>query len=175
MQLEPHTKQSVLFSFRKIKALGDRALRQLDGEDLVWQPAPCCNSIAVILRHLHGNMLSRWTNFLAEDGEKSWRERDSEFAPVEKMTPAEALLLWEQGWERVFTSLEPLSPGELQRTVMIRGREHTVLEAALRQIEHYSYHTGQLVQLARWRRGDRWETLSIAMGESREYVPRDKR
>ena len=124
----------------------------------------------MIVGHLHGNMRSRWTDFLTGDGEKSWRDRDAEF----ELEPAaeQVLTLWEEGWATVFAALEPLTDADLEKKILIRERELSVFTAIVRQIDHYGGHIGQIVYLAKWMKGPDWKTLSIARGESKNYVPR---
>jgi hypothetical protein len=157
--------------FRAMKKQGDGALQQLALEDLVRAPAPELNSIATIIQHLHGNMLSRWTDFLTSDGEKPDRDRDAEFEPRPFASREELLSLWEAGWSCLFHAIDPLTVADLSRTITIRGQPHNVVEALQRQIQHYSYHIGQLVLLAKWLKGDQWKTLSIAKGQSKDYKP----
>ena len=149
-------------------------MAQLTEEQLFWSPGPDLNSIAIIVRHLAGNMDSRWTNFLTEDGEKTWRRRDAEFEPPTDLTGTELMRLWEEGWETVFEALQSLTAADLEKAVAIRGREHTVTEAIHRQLSHYGYHIGQIVFIAHMRKGVAWETLSIAKGKSNEYRPGQK-
>jgi Protein of unknown function (DUF1572). len=154
--------------FRGTKKLGDGALKQLSEERIGWKPEPESNSVAVIVQHMAGNMLSRWTDFLTSDGEKPDRNRDAEFE--EKEWTREALIeLWERGWKALFDALESLSPDDLLRTATIRGEPHTVLKAIHRQITHLSYHTGQIVYLVKATRSASWNTLSIAKGQSRAF------
>lgn len=157
--------------FRAIKTTGDGALTQLSLEEMQRVPAPEMNSIAIIIKHLHGNMLSRWTDFLTSDGEKPGRDRDAEFE-ASATTREEILRQWEEGWACTLKALDELTPGDLVRTVTIRGQPHSVIEAAHRQLQHYSYHIGQIVMLARLSRGPKWQTLSIARGKSKEYTPK---
>ena len=147
--------------FRQYKELGERAMDQLEPAQLAAALDGESNSVAVIVRHLAGNMRSRWTDFLTTDGEKPDRDRDSEFELDPTTTPAEVRGWWDEGWACVFAAIEPLRPEDLLRTVTIRGVPHTVLEAIDRQIAHYAYHIGQIVQLARHYAGTRWQTLSI--------------
>ena len=126
--------------------------RVIDGES---------NSVAIIVKHLAGNMRSRWTDFLTSDGEKPDRNRDGEFEMDDATAQADLRRWWEDGWRCVFSAVEPLRPEDLLRTVTIRGEPHSVLQAIDRQIAHYAYHIGQIVQLARHWRGPRWQTLSI--------------
>ena len=157
--------------FRAIKATGDGALAQLSLEEMLRIPAPEMNSVATIVKHLRGNMLSRWTDFLTSDGEKTTRDRDGEFESPAS-TREEVLAQWEEGWACVLKALDALTPGDLARTVTIRGQAHSVVEAAHRQLQHYAYHVGQIVLLARWCRGTQWQTLSIARGKSKDYSPK---
>jgi len=137
----------------------DHLFRVLDGE---------MNSIAVIVKHMAGNMRSRWTDFLTSDGEKPDRNRDSEF--VDPPATREALLAtWEAGWQCLFSALEPLSEGDLERTVTIRGEAHSVMQAINRQVAHYSYHCGQIVLLAKHFKHDAWQSLSVPRRQSADY------
>ena len=129
------------------------------------------NSIAIIVKHLAGNMRSRWTDFLTSDGEKPDRHRDQEFLILDGDTRASLEKCLEDGWKLFFDAVGPLQDSDLQRTVTIRGEEHTVSQALCRQIAHYSYHVGQIVTLARHLRGSEWKTLSIAKGKSEEFNP----
>lgn len=126
------------------------------------------NSIAIIVKHMAGNMRSRWTDFLTTDGEKPDRDRDGEFvgAPVRR---AELLAMWEDGWRRLFAAIEPLSDADLGRTITIRGEPHSVLQAINRQLGHLSYHVGQIVLLAKHFAGDRWQSLSVPRNQSAEF------
>ncbi|MCC6797922.1 MAG: DUF1572 family protein [Candidatus Hydrogenedentes bacterium] len=161
--------ESALFRFRGAKSLGDKALAQLDDSDLAWVPGSESNSIAVIIQHLHGNMMSRWTEFLTSDGDKPWRDRDGEF--IEPGTVDRDVLLqkWELGWACLLEAIESLKPDDLLSEVSIRGEKMSALDAINRQIAHVSYHVGQIVYLARMRKGAVWQTLSIARGESKNY------
>jgi hypothetical protein len=151
--------------FRYYKTLAERAMAQVTDEQLVAVLDPEMNSIAMNVKHMAGNMRSRWTDFLTSDGEKPDRNRDSEF--VDAPATRQALLaLWEEGWQCVFGALEPLSEKDLQRTVTIRGEPHSVTQAINRQVAHYSYHCGQIVLLAKhFKRAD-WVCLSVPRGES---------
>lgn len=152
--------------FRNQKRLGEKAMAQLSDEDLFRAIDAESNSVAVIVKHLAGNMRSRWTDFLTADGEKPTRDRDSEFVLGEGTTRAEVLRWWEDGWSVVFAAVEPLRPEDLMRAVSIRGEPHTVVEAVNRQIAHYAQHVGQIIFLAKHLRSSEWQTLSIARGES---------
>ena len=173
-ELAKHFLESALFSFRYMKDRGDRTFEQLDVEDMQWSPGLETNSIAIMVRHLRGNMLSRWTDWLTTDGEKPWRDRDGEFEPPPRIQKEELLQQWEEGWGRLLEELENLETDQLLGTVMIRDRPHTVIEAIHRQLHHCAYHVGQIVQLGKMRKGAGWKTLSIARGQSRQYRPGEK-
>lgn len=162
---------SIRHLYRSQKATGDGALAQLAEDQMLAARGEGCNSIAVLVRHMRGNMLSRWTGFPDADGEKPWRDRDAEFEQPDAATREEVLQWWEEGWTACFAALDALAAEDLGRTTSIRGQRHTVLEALLRQLHHYGYHTGQIVLLARWQAGGDWRTLSIARGASRDYSP----
>lgn len=167
--LAAHVLEEAALSFRKLKEMADRALAQVDDEDLFVRIDPESNSIAVLMQHMSGNMRSRWTHFLTSDGEKPNRERDAEFETAAGATRADVVARWEAGWRCVFDAVDPLVPDDLERTVVIRGERHTVLQALSRQIRHYAMHVGQIVLLAKHEAGPEWRTLSIARGKSREY------
>jgi hypothetical protein len=145
---------------RQYKELGEQAMAQLEPAGLFQTLDDESNSIAVIVKHMAGNMRSRWTDFLTTDGEKPDRDRDSEFVLSASTTPADVRRWWENGWRCVFSAVEPLTPADLRRTVTIRGEPHTVLQAINRQVAHYAYHAGQIVLLAKHLTGTRWQTLS---------------
>ena len=159
---------SVRKEFLRYKSLGDKAMAQVPDEALHWQYNEESNSIATTVKHIWGNMLSRWTNFLTEDGEKEWRQRDAEFEE-DKATKAEVLARWEEGWACLFAALDALKEEDLSRTVYIRAEAHTVMEAINRQLAHYPYHVGQIVYLARMQAGGKWTSLSIAKNRSEEF------
>lgn len=156
---------------RYYKRLGEKAIEQASDEALVANPDPESNSIAIIVKHLAGNMRSRWTDFLTSDGEKPGRNRDSEFE-TPPQTRAEILALWEAGWKIVLDSLAPLTDNDLSRTVLIRGERHSVMQAINRQIAHYAYHIGQIVYIAKHHCADRWKSLSIPRGKSSDFNTR---
>ena len=165
-----------LSQFRKYKSLADRALAQVPEAAWFDPPAPDANSIALVLKHMAGNMRSRWTRFLDSDGEKPDRDRDSEFEVRPGDTPASIRARWEEGWRLLFAALAPLGDPDLALVVTIRGEPHTVREAIHRQLTHYAYHTGQIVLLARVRAGAGWKSLSIPKGKSKEFeVAKDGR
>src|ERR1700683_3919297 len=154
--------------FRQFKQLAERAIEQVPDEHLFTALDAESNSIALIVKHIAGNMRSRWTDFLTTDGEKPDRNRDSEF--VNPPATREALLqIWEDGWSRVFQALEPLSDSDLGRTVTIRGEAHSVMQAINRQMAHYANHVGQIVLLAKHFAHDRWQSLTVPRNRSTEF------
>ncbi len=154
--------------FRTYKKLGEGALSQVADEQLAVVLDGEMNSIAQIVKHMAGNMRSRWTDFLSTDGEKPNRNRETEFVDP-PVTRAEVLAVWESGWRLVFAALEPLSDADLGREVRIRGERHSVMQAINRQVAHYAYHVGQIVLLAKHFRGSDWRSLSIPRGGSARY------
>ncbi|MFB9325510.1 DUF1572 family protein [Paenibacillus aurantiacus] len=166
--LASHVLAQSIQDFRGQKKLGDKSLSQLPEAGFRWTPEPESNSIAIMINHLHGNMLSRWTDFLTTDGEKPSRNRDAEFED-DGADAAELLARWEQGWAALLGALEALTPEDLLQTVTIRGEAHTVVQAIHRQISHYGYHVGQLVYVAKAYRSSAWQTLSIPKGGSNAF------
>jgi hypothetical protein len=156
--------------FQKQKALAERAMAQVSDPDLLTPIDAEANSIAVIVKHLHGNMRSRWTDFLTSDGEKADRQRDTEFEMPDAVSRDEIMRLWEAGWTCLFTALSGLTPEDVTRPVVIRGQPLTVMAAILRQLDHYAQHVGQIVLLAKHARGAAWESLTIPRGKSEEYL-----
>ena len=154
--------------FAYYQLLGEQALSQVSDAQLHWQPSPESNSLATIVKHLSGNMLSRWTDFLTTDGEKPWRAREAEF-DNDLGTRAAVLAAWEAGWQCVFAALDGLTEADLARTIYIRNQGHSVTEAINRQLAHYPYHVGQMVFLARLAAGAAWQSLSIPRGNSAAY------
>ena len=155
--------------FRGHKRLGEAAMAQLKDEDFFRALDIEANSIAIIVKHLAGNMRSRFTDFLNSDGEKPDRHRDQEFEITGITTREEVMRYWEQGWSIVFSALESLKPEDVTRTVYIRQEPHSVLQAINRQIAHYAYHVGQIVFLAKHFRSADWKSLSIPRGKSEEF------
>jgi Protein of unknown function (DUF1572) len=157
--------------FRYYKKLAERAFAQTSDEHLYAVLDAEANSIAIIVKHMAGNMLSRWPDFLTADGEKPGRDRDAEFtAPPQ---PRQALMdLWESGWKALFAALEPLSDDDLTRQITIRGEAHSVMQAINRQLAHYAYHCGQIVLLAKHYASDHWQSLSIPRGQSAHFNQR---
>ena len=168
-QLGEHYLADALKIFRSNKELAERAIAQLSDEELFAAIDAEANSVAVIVKHLAGNMRSRWTDFLASDGEKPDRDRDSEFVIDGRTSREDVLRWWEEGWRVVFEAIEPLGPEDLLRRVPIRGEPHTVVEAINRQLSHYAQHVGQIVFLAKHLRSSDWQTLSIARGQSSKF------
>lgn len=160
--------ESVRKQFAYYKQLGDWTFEQLTEEELFWQYNPESNSIAIIVKHLWGNMLSRWTDFLTTDGEKDFRDRDGEFEATIK-TKGELLEKWEEGWKCLFDNINPLEEVQLAETIYIRNMGHTVTEAINRQLAHYAYHVGQIVFIGRMIAGENWKSLSIPKGASKTY------
>lgn len=159
---------SSLRIFKQYKTLADSAIKQIDEAGLHWKPETESNSIAIIMKHMSGNMLSRWSDFLTSDGEKEWRNRDAEFEE-DNHSLQQIMADWEKGWNCLFAALEPLSNDDLTKIVHIRNEAHSVMEAVNRQIAHYSYHVGQIVYLAKAIKSDQWQTLSIAKGKSQAF------
>jgi uncharacterized damage-inducible protein DinB len=155
--------------FRGHKRLAEGAIAQLKDDELFVALDSEANSIAIIVKHLAGNMRSRFTGFLTTDGEKPDRNRDQEFEMNSTTTRADVMRWWEEGWARLFASIEALTPDDVMRTVTIRGEPHTVLQAVNRQVAHYAYHTGQIVFLAKHFRSTEWKTLSVPRGRSKEF------
>jgi len=160
--------QTAVRRLKYYKDLGDKTFEQLNEWDFHYQPNDESNSIAVIIQHMAGNMLSRWTNFLTEDGEKEWRKRDEEFE-IHTYTKQQLLELWEKGWTCFFDALESLKKKDLKKTVHIRKEPLTVIDAINRQLAHYPYHVGQIIFLAKIIRNKNWKNLSIPRGDSQQY------
>jgi hypothetical protein len=154
--------------FEYYKVLGEKTFEQVPNEKLFWQLTKESNSISMIVKHLHGNMLSRWTDFLTTDGEKEWRNRDQEF-DNDIATKAELLFKWNEGWDCLFKAIDHLKEDDLERDIYIRNMGHTVMEAINRQLAHYAYHVGQIVFIGKAIQNEQWNSLSIARGKSKEY------
>jgi hypothetical protein len=158
--------------FLYYKTLGEKAMEQLQPEQLFVSFNDDSNSIATIIKHLRGNMLSRWTDFLTTDGEKAWRNRDAEFdesVDAENLTKESVLKLWNEGWDCLFKALAELEPDQLSNTIYIRNEGHSVLEAINRQLAHYPYHVGQIVFFAKQLKKTEWSSLSIPKNKSNDY------
>ena len=167
--LEAHYLDEVRRQFRGLKRFGEGAMAQLRDEEFFVTLDPESNSVAILVKHLAGNMRSRFTDFLTSDGEKPDRFRDREFELGPATTRSDVMQWWEEGWAHVFAAIEALKPEDVMRTVTIRNEPHTVLQAINRQIAHYSAHVGQMVFLAKHLRSSEWKTLSIPRGKSEEY------
>jgi hypothetical protein len=164
---EPYLEEALL-QFRKLKELAEKALAQVDDESFFALLDAESNSLAIIVKHVAGNLRSRWMDFLTSDGEKPDRHRDTEFVIESGDTREHLMARWEAGWQYLFTALEPLAPEDVSRTVTIRGEPHSVLQAVNRQLTHYAGHIGQIVFLAKHLAADKWRSLSIPRGKSEE-------
>ncbi|MBN8836274.1 MAG: DUF1572 family protein [Sphingobacteriia bacterium] len=169
MQLGEGFLRDVIKRFTYYKSLGDKTFEQLEEKDFFFRPSSESNCIAVIVQHMYGNMLSRWTNFLTEDGEKEWRKRDAEFL-TPQMSKQDILSFWNEGWKCLFDSLNSLQPEDLLKEVSIRTEPLYVYDAILRQLAHYPYHVGQIVYLGRLCKNENWKSLSIPIGQSEQYL-----
>ncbi len=160
--------ESTRKQFEYYRLLGEKTFAQLDDEQLFWQYNPESNSIAIMVKHLWGNMLSRWTDFLTADGEKDWRDRDGEFeATIQNRAELEAK--WAEGWDCVFHAMDSIKPEHYEQLIYIRNIGHSIPEAINRQLAHYAYHVGQIVYLGRMLKGSNWQSLSIPKGESKTF------
>ena len=164
-----HYLANAIRTFRDYKKLAERAFAQISDEDFFRTLDKESNSIAVNIKHVAGNMISRWTDFLTSDGEKPERDRDLEFEMLPGTTRADMLTYWAKGWKCVFDAVEPLQPDDLMRTVRIRGQDHTVIQAINRQLAHYAYHVGQIVFLAKHFKSSEWQSLSVPRNKSAEF------
>lgn len=165
--MNTHYLESVTKQFEYYKLLGEKTFAQVPNEKLFWQYNEDSNSIAVIVKHLAGNMLSRWTDFLTTDGEKEWRNRDDEFEN-DITTKDELLQKWNDGWKVFLNTLKSLKEEDLEKTIYIRNQGHTVMEAINRQLAHYPYHIGQIVFIGKMC-VDKWTSLSIPKGNSKSF------
>lgn len=159
---------SVRKQFTYYRMLGDKTFAQLNDEQLFWQYNEESNSVATMVKHLWGNMLSRWTDFLTADGEKEWRQRDAEFEN-DIRTREEMITKWNEGWDCLFEAIDPLTDKDLEREIYIRNQGHSVVEAINRQLAHYAYHVGQIVFLGKMHCDNRWTSLSIPRGDSKKF------
>jgi hypothetical protein len=159
---------SVTKQFEYYKSLGEKTFSQLSDDELFWQYNESSNSAAIMVNHLWGNMMSRWTDFLNSDGEKEWRERDLEFEPVIESRD-EMMKKWEEGWSCLFDALALVNEQNFDRKILIRNQEHTIVDAVHRQLAHYAYHIGQIVYVGRMLKDDAWVSLSIPKGKSSEF------
>jgi len=169
MEIATHYLEEARRQLRGHKRMGEAAMSQLRDQDFFVTLDPEANSISILVKHLAGNMRSRFTDFLTSDGEKPDRFRDREFEVSAATTRSEVMAWWEEGWSCVFAAIDPLQPEDVMRVVTIRGEEHTVLQAINRQIAHYAQHIGQIVLLAKHFRSSEWNTLTIPRGKSEEF------
>jgi hypothetical protein len=168
MKLDQTFLQDCIKRFEYYKSLGDKTFDQLEEKDFYYRPSPDSNNIAIIIQHMYGNMLSRWTNFLAEDGEKDWRNRDAEFEDM-KASKQDLLSFWSEGWNCLFSALLSLTPEDLMATIHIRSEPLIVYDAIIRQMAHYPYHVGQIVQIGKMIRDKDFTSLSIPKGASQTF------
>lgn len=159
---------SVKNQFKQYKTLAEKAIDQVPDDKIDWQYNPETNSIAIIVKHLAGNMRSRFTDFYTSDGEKKWRNRDSEFEN-EKLSREKLKALWDEGWDCLFQVLNGLTAADLSKVIVIRNEEHTVVEAINRQLTHYASHIGQIIFIAKMILDNQWKTLSIPRNKSQEF------
>ncbi len=164
-----HYLDEVLRGLRGHKRLADAAIAQLSDEQFFALPDPASNSVAIIVKHIAGNLRSRFTDFLTSDGEKPDRQRDQEFLVAGETSREELLRYWEQHWQLLFDTVTSLEPGDLERTVTIRAQPHTVLQALNRAFGHLAYHAGQITFLAKHWRGAEWQSLSVPKGQSEQF------
>jgi hypothetical protein len=161
----------IAYGFRKQKEWADKAFSQVQADsDFFRKPGEWSNSIAAIIKHLAGNLSSRWNDFLTTDGEKPGRDRDREFLIGEQDTRANLIAAWESGWSTLFDTLANLTDDDFQKTALIRGEPHTIHQALLRSLTHVAYHTGQIVYLSRLMQKEGWEWFTIAPGQSRQFT-----
>jgi len=158
-----------LKSFKAHKKLAEKAIEQVQDDELFVTLDEEANSIAVVMKHMAGNMLSRWTDFLTSDGEKPDRQRDMEFVNEPQTTKEDVMAYWQRGWQCLFDAIEPLAVADLDKKVFIRGEEHSVVQAINRQMTHYAYHIGQIVFLAKHFRSSAWQSLSVPRNKSAEF------
>ncbi|MGH2664828.1 DUF1572 family protein [Flavobacterium sp.] len=168
MELNNTFLESIKRLFLYYKTLGEKAIEQLEPEQLFVSVNEDTNSIAIIVKHLSGNMLSRWTDFLTTDGEKEWRNRDGEFEDTIK-TKEELMAIWNKGWDCLFNTINALTPEQLSQIIYIRNEGHTVMDAINRQLAHYPYHIGQIVFYAKMLKKNDWDSLSIPKNKSGDY------
>lgn len=159
----------VIERFKNVKSLGDKTINQLSEKEIHWTYNNESNSVAIIVKHLSGNMVSRWIDLLTSDGEKEYRKRDEEF--IDNISSkSELITVWEKGWKVLTTTLNGLSEQDLLKNIYIRGESHLVLDAIERQMAHYAYHIGQIVYIGKQIKDSNWKSLSIPKGKSEEYL-----
>jgi len=168
MGIEQGFIQEAVKRFKVYKDLGDKTFAQLSVADFFYRPSPDSNNIAIIIQHLYGNMLSRWTNLLTEDGEKEWRSRDKEFVQADA-GKEDLISFWNTGWNCLLSTLQSLQPEDLTKIIYIRTEPLTVYSAILRQLAHYPHHVGQIITIARLIKDKEWQSLSIEKGKSEQF------
>ena len=168
MNFEEGFLKDIVKRFQSYKDLGDKTFNQLDEKDFFYQPSSESNSIAIIIQHMYGNMMSRFTNFLTEDGEKPWRQRDEEFEPA-KLNKEDLISSWNAGWERLFETLNSLKPEDLTKITPIRNEPLPAYDALLRALGHLAYHVGQIVYLGKEIKDAEWKTLTIPKKQSKQF------
>jgi len=169
LSIENEYLRIVIDKFKSVKSLGDKTIEQLSEDEIHWTYNSESNSVAIIVKHISGNMISRWTDFFTTDGEKGNRNRDEEFTD-DIPSKSELINIWEKGWKVLIDTLSSLSEQDLLKNITIRGENHLVLEAIERQMSHYSYHVGQIVYIGKLLKDQDWKTLSIPKGKSEEYL-----
>lgn len=168
MSFQENYIKNIQFEFNRYKVMGDKTFAQLSDEDILWKYSETDNSIAIIVKHMAGNMLSRWTNFLTEDGEKPWRNREVEFEKP-YTSKAEMITAWERGWKCLFDALGNIDHSNFDSKIKIRNEEHSIIEAINRQLAHYCSHVGQIVFMGKMIKGTNWISLSIPKGDSEKF------
>jgi len=163
-----HYKQNAIKQFQFYQLLAERTFSQIDEKTFFWQYNPESNSIAITAKHMAGNMISRWTDFLTTDGEKKWRNREGEFE-VGSESRDDIMKLWQKGWQTLYNAIEEIDEGNFSQEVLIRNIPHSITEAVNRQIAHLAYHTGQIAYIGRMAKGSSWKSLSIPKGKSEEF------
>lgn len=168
MSLSTEFLQALSKRFKTYKDLGDKTFAQLSEQDFFYQPSPESNSIAVIIQHIYGNAMSRFTNFLTEDGEKDWRRRDAEFETMQ-VSKQDLLSFWNAAWKLVFDTIDSLAEADLIKTIYIRTEPLILFDALLRQLAHYPYHVGQIVYIGKLLKDQTWQSLSIPKNKSNDF------
>jgi hypothetical protein len=168
MSIEATYLDSIKKRFLSYKLMGDKALERMDEEQLNWQPDASCNSVYQIVKHVSGNMVSRWTDFLTSDGEKPWRNRDMEFEEG-RASKADIIALWEKGWQCMLQTFDSLQEADLGKTIYIRSEPLIVIDAINRQLAHIPSHVGQILYIGKMLMKDKWESLSIPKGGSEDF------
>lgn len=168
MDFQKNYLSNAKFEFLRYKIMGEKTFDQLTDQEILWKYSDTDNSIALIVKHIVGNMLSRWTHFFTEDGEKTWRDRESEFE-VPYTSKAEMMGHWKKGWNCLFDALESINSSNFETKIKIRNQDHTVVEAINRQLAHYASHVGQIVLLGKMIKGNDWISLSIPKGQSKAF------